>query len=222
MDVQLLISTMTTVRALPSKLVGCKLTFLSPPPSDSDELIAGLLSNPECIQHLRAMSKADSSGWTSEDAAKRREFLTTEQHILKGWFCNVYTGDTNVFVGISGLRDLDWNNRSGEMGIIISPEHWGKGYSGEIHYVTLGYGFEVLKLERIIFVTASSNTPMISFCRNTLQAVHEGTGRNRFARSWTDPSQGYDDTEHFSILSAEWPDMKKRLETKFGLSATPV
>lgn len=202
---------------LPLVVSGKRLCCTSPPSAEHDLKIAELLSNEQAMLHLRAMSKQDVGGWKVEDAAKRREFTTSEQLNKKGWFCNMTLKDSNEFIGIVGLRDIDWYNRSGEMGIIIHPEYWGKGYSGEAHYLIFTHAFEVLKLERIIFVTASSNTGMIAFCSMVLGAYHEGTGRNRFARSWTDPSQGYDNTEHYSVLSEEWHALKAKLETKYDL-----
>lgn len=206
-----------TSKDLPRELSGKKLTVRCPPPEKFDEPIAQLLSDDQAMKYLQAMSKKDVGGWTLEDAKNRR--LTHEGMFERkqGWFATLELNETGEFVGIAGLRDIDWFNRAGEMGIIISPEHWSKGYSGEAHYIIFKHAFEVLGLERIFFVTSSANTAMISFCRNVLKACHEGTSRNRFARSWTDSSAGYENTETFSVLSGEWPEVKARLEQKYDV-----
>ena len=206
-----------SAKELPTELIGKNLIVRCPPPERFDEPIAKLLSDPQAMKYLEAMSKKDVGGWTLEDAKNRRISHRGLFEKKLGWFCTLELKEGGDFVGIAGLRDIDWYNRAGEMGIILSPEYWGKGYSGEAHYIIFKQAFEELALERIIFVTASSNTAMISFCRNVLQACHEGTGRNRFARSWTDPSAGYENTEHFSVLSGEWPALKIRLEEKYNL-----
>ncbi len=210
---------MTSIRSFPSLLNGKSLAYSSPPSPDFDADIANLLSDSKNMEHLTAMSKSESGGWSIADAIQRRENQILMQNEGKGWFCTMAIQGTNEFVGICGLRDIDWYNRAAEMGIIIRHEHWGKGFGGEAHYVIFSHAFEVLQLERVILVTASANAPMVSFCKNVLNACHEGTGRHRFARSWTDPSKGYDDTEQFSLLRDEWPAVKARLAAKFHLDA---
>ena len=206
-----------TSHSIPVMLKVKRLVIKSPPSFEFDSDIAGLLNDSKNMQFLTAMSKKNKGGWTVADAAQRRESQAIMQNEGKGWFCTISIQDSNEFVGICGLRDIDWCNRSAEMGVIIDHKHWGKNFSSEAHYIILSHAFEVLQLERIIWVTASSNKAMISFCENSLNAFHEGTGRHRFARSWTDPSQGYDDTEQFSLLAGEWPCAKARLEEKFHL-----
>lgn len=208
---------MSASHTLPSLLHGKQLDFISPPSEQFDADIVRLFSDEKAMEFLPAMSKKDIGGWTLADAAQRREGQAKSHAACGAWSCVMVRRDTGAFVGICGLRDIDWYNRAGELGIILHESQWGRGFGGEAHYEVLRQAFEALRLERVFLVTASNNLPMVSFCRNVLQACHEGTSRRRFARSYTDAAAGYDDTDTFSVLAHEWPALKARLEQKFNL-----
>ena len=57
--------------------------------------------------------------------------------------------DTNSFVGASGLVHYD-NTQEIEVGYRVLKEHWSKGYATEASLGLLKYGFETLKLNRIV------------------------------------------------------------------------
>ena len=51
-------------------------------------------------------------------------------------------------IGVIGLK-LDRENERGEIGYWIGKPYWRRGYGSEAAKVVVGYGFEVLKLNRI-------------------------------------------------------------------------
>jgi ribosomal-protein-alanine N-acetyltransferase len=52
-------------------------------------------------------------------------------------------------IGCVGLRDIDREHRQAELGFWIGREYWGQGYAREAAKAVIGYGFEVLDLNRI-------------------------------------------------------------------------
>lgn len=211
---------------IPCLLTTSRLKISSPPKVGDDEHIAALLSNEGCMLYLTAMSKRDVGGWSLNDAKRRREYQAVEQMNERGWFCCISEQLTTNFVGICGLRTIDWSNRSAEMGIILHPDSWGKKYSIEAHLAILGTAFMSLKLHRICFVTSERNHPMISFCRNVLGANHDGTMKDAFALSYDDPAEGYENALMFSLLSTQWSQTEENLRNKLaggdGLRSIPT
>ena len=197
-------------RNLPRELVGVKISLVFPN-TESDQHIVQLFNDPLAMEHLVALRKSDQGGWTLDQVTARREFQIQEQSQLRGWFFIILEKSSGMFAGICGFRSIDWSNRSAEMGIILSPSFWGKGFSSEAHYLILSYAFEILHLHRIFFVTASSNLGMCRFCETVLSCTKDGSLRDFMARSWTDPSKGYDSCELYSILSLEWTASKSNL-----------
>lgn len=52
-------------------------------------------------------------------------------------------------IGTVTLTAWDRTNRHAEVGFMLSPSHWGKGYAGEAVRAVLGFGFERMNLHRI-------------------------------------------------------------------------
>lgn len=212
---------------LPSRLTGTLATMSFPPPAAADKDIAGLLSDAVAMKHLTAMANLRGGGWSEGDAAERRVRQTTE--FLAGNSLNgaIYLppsgaagtegveGETPVFAGIGGFRSIDWWNRSAEMGVILTPTCWRQGISAEVHLLCFTVAFEELCLNRIEFKTASSNTPMRQFLTQVLGANHDGTLRDAFpVYKTTDIFKLYENAELYSVLACEWPNLKKRLQSK--------
>jgi RimJ/RimL family protein N-acetyltransferase len=51
--------------------------------------------------------------------------------------------------GLAGLTDLDARHASAELGFLLDPGCWGKGYATEAADLVVWYGFKDLKLNRI-------------------------------------------------------------------------
>jgi ribosomal-protein-alanine N-acetyltransferase len=61
----------------------------------------------------------------------------------------VRLADSGRLIGCVGLRDIDRDHRQAELGFWIGREYWGQGYAREAAKAVIGYGFEVLDLNRI-------------------------------------------------------------------------
>jgi diamine N-acetyltransferase len=58
--------------------------------------------------------------------------------------------DAWVLIGNCALLDIDWRNRSAELGILIGEkEYWGQGYGTETLRLLVKHAFETLNLHRV-------------------------------------------------------------------------
>jgi RimJ/RimL family protein N-acetyltransferase len=201
----------------PFTITSENLILQTPPPIESDIHIKNLLSDNVTMNYLAAMTKKDQGGWSMENVIERREYQEKQYQQGLSSSCSIYDKNNN-FIGICGLRSIDKFNRSGEFGIILDKKFWGKGFSSEAHLLSLTHSFEILGLNRVTFITSSSNEPMIKFFKNVLSSTHEATLRDMLALSYTDETKGYENCELFSILSSEWPTIKNNLENKLNIS----
>ena len=51
--------------------------------------------------------------------------------------------------GVVGFDDRSVNNASAELGFLLDPRWWGKGYATEAADLAVWFGFKYLKLDRI-------------------------------------------------------------------------
>ena len=52
-------------------------------------------------------------------------------------------------IGTCGFTSIDTEHKKGEIGYVINPDFWGRGYATEAASEMLRFGFEVLELNRI-------------------------------------------------------------------------
>lgn len=69
----------------------------------------------------------------------------------------VYKKDNKV-IGNLGFNNISKNSKEGEIGICINPVYWGQNLSTELTIEILRYGFNDLKLNKIIAITFEDNT----------------------------------------------------------------
>ena len=68
--------------------------------------------------------------------------------------------ETGNFIGFAGLKFLPEMNEV-DIGYRFMQEHWGKGYATESGKASLAFGFEELKLNRIIGIAMPENTASV-------------------------------------------------------------
>ncbi len=76
-----------------------------------------------------------------------------------GW-CAVCLKETNLPIGFGGLAKVNFSKQlynEVEIGWRILPEYWRKGYASEAATKLLEYGFNELKLQKIISFAVSDN-----------------------------------------------------------------
>lgn len=116
--------------------------------------------------------------------------------------------ETERIVGSTRFMEITPAHRALEIGWTwLSPDVWRTRINTECKYLLLSYGFETLQAIRIQLKTDSRNLRSQQAIER-LGAVREGVLRHH--RLLPD---GYRrDTVYFSILEAEWPAIKARLE----------
>jgi RimJ/RimL family protein N-acetyltransferase len=70
----------------------------------------------------------------------------------------IYERMTMRLIGFVDLRDINYRQRTAELGIMIGEQDcWGKGYGTETLYLVLDYAFSVLGLHNIMLSMAGYN-----------------------------------------------------------------
>lgn len=108
-----------------------------------------------------------------------------------------------TLIGNCGFHDVNWQERSAEIGIMIGMKReWNKGYGTEAMRLMLKHGFETLNLHRIFLHVYEDNARAI---RTYAKAGFTEEGRLRQARY----AQGrYSDVLVMGILRPEWDAMQ--------------
>ena len=92
-----------------------------------------------------------------------------------------------------------------------TPAAWGKHYNLEAKLLMLTYGFETLHLQRVALKTRTSNI-------HSRRAIEQlGAAQEGILRKDRIGHDGHTrDTVLYSILDAEWPDLKLRLQQRLA------
>ncbi len=101
-------------------------------------------SDPRTVEYL-LWSVHDSISYT-------RSYLSyIEGQYKQGRFYDwaVILKDENKMIGTGGYTAVDEKNAVGQIGYVLNPSYWNRGYGTEIAKELLSFGFNVLKLNRI-------------------------------------------------------------------------
>ncbi len=125
---------------------------------DDVDLLYKLNSNEEVMRYFPSVQ-------TKEQCA---EFIIRMQkQFKKNKFCYFAVDllGTEEFIGFVGISEQTYEidfNPSVDIGWRLLPEFWGKGYATEGAKACLQYGFETIKLDKIISVAPTINIPSIT------------------------------------------------------------
>lgn len=90
----------------------------------------------------------DTSFKNIEDAEKRiRNYDQYKKYKMGRW--TVLTKEANEYLGWCGLKYLE-DTKETDIGFRFHKKHWGRGYATESAIACLHYGFENLRLKKII------------------------------------------------------------------------
>lgn len=121
----------------------------------------------------------------------------------------ILEGATGRVVGSSSYLDIDVANERIEIGWTwLSRSVWRSAVNSEAKLLLLGHAFEDLGYERVALKTHHLNERSQAAIAR-LGAVREGTLRHHMRHrdgSWRD-------SVYYSILSAEWPEVRDRLRS---------
>lgn len=119
-------------------------------PNDLDELYR-IYSDSEVMKYL------------SEGVRNRAETAADLFGIIADWqkhgfgLWAVVNKQNNQLIGDGGLRFLG-KTPEVEVGYVLAKAYWGKGLATEVAAASLKYGFEVLKLDKIVAVADAENS----------------------------------------------------------------
>jgi len=152
-------------------------------------------SDPEVRAGLAAylgMSQAREERWF-EQALQRPQ---DEQPLA----IDVRTGrDQWEHVGSCGLHQIDWRNRSSELGIVIGEKrYWNQGLGTEVIRLLLAHAFETLNMWRV-YLRVFEDNPRAQRVYEKAGFVLEGRLRQAEFRRGS-----YRDVRLYSLLREEW------------------
>ena len=111
-----------------------------------------MVSDPEVMKYL---------GVVAGTTLSREETRITLEKMLEFWAVHgvgrwaIVNKEDGKFIGICGFRLFE---TTPELFYMFSKESWGKGLATEAARASLRYGFEELRVDRIIAVTRHANT----------------------------------------------------------------
>lgn len=163
--------------------------------ADSDEVFAWL-------PYPRPGDLGAAQAWIA-DALADRDALRRLPFAVLG-------REGDIVIGSTSYWDFDAANAHVEIGSTwLRSTSWRSGANAETKLLLMRHAFEGLDLERVSFRTDIRNERSQRAIER-LGAVREGVHRHEMRRrdgSWRD-------SVHYSILSSEWPEAKKRLLTR--------
>jgi ribosomal-protein-alanine N-acetyltransferase len=100
--------------------------------------------------------------YLNEGVRNREETAADLFQIIADWEKNAFglwavvNKENNQVIGDGGLRFLG-KIPEVEVGYVLAKAYWGKGLASEVAATSLKYGFEVLRLEKIVAVANTEN-----------------------------------------------------------------
>ncbi len=170
--------------------IGAKI-YLRPLERADAPRIVPWINDPE-VTHTLAMYRPMNLQNEEEFIAK----VTNSEHDLV--LC-IMVNETDAFIGLTGLHEIDFKNRHANFGISIGEKAaWGNGYGTEATRLMVRYAFETLNLNRVRLLVYENN-PRARRAYEKVGFKQEGILRQeRFhdGRYW--------DTVTMAILRDEW------------------
>ncbi|TEB28668.1 acyl-CoA N-acyltransferase [Coprinellus micaceus] len=131
----------------------------SPTPSDAENLFARA-KDPKCNTYVPFLQ---SDACTLESTHRSIARWRTNSYI-SSLVVVIVNKATNAVIGDTGFQGIDFEKKTGELGIMIDsdPAIRGNGYAIEILDILFSYGFheKYLGLEKVVFFTSGDNVPM--------------------------------------------------------------
>jgi len=86
--------------------------------------------------------------------------------------------ETGKMIGTCGFAKLDYDNNSAEIGYVINPAFWHKGYASEAVKKVIDFGFHTLNLHRIearYIVGNEFSRKVMEKCGMTYEGIHRSS-----------------------------------------------
>ncbi|MGH7910398.1 MAG: GNAT family N-acetyltransferase [Candidatus Dormibacteraceae bacterium] len=178
--------------------------------------------------YLRAMEPGDGDAMAEADAMESDTFmyrgrrpsspLESEEWIKKAYrerppkevpLAVCLRADERL-IGVVGVDDLDWTNRTGETFSFLAVEHRGRGLGTEAKHLLLRYAFDRLGLHVLQSMVDAPNT------RSAAALVKQGYRRAGIQR-WADvKDRRYVDMLRFDLTREDWLAAHQRWQPASG------
>ncbi|WP_049969957.1 GNAT family N-acetyltransferase [Haladaptatus cibarius] len=135
-------------------------------------------------------SRADGNG---------AEFVIRLQQGEEGAFEN--EDDDSEIVGLTGIN-MDWERRTGTLGLWIRKPFWGRGYSGERAAALLELAFETLDLELVAVEYLDGNEKSERAIRKYIDA--HGGQYDGILRNWHPDGDEVRDSHRYTVTREQW------------------
>jgi len=126
--------------------------LLRPFAPDDVETVVAIIADERTRRFLFAGTSADEKAFIASQIA---------MHQAHGiGFIPVVLKETGALIGYCGLRHIPHKlsfTPAVDIGWVLSPDHWGKGYATEAAAAWLRHGFETLRFDEIVAYTATGN-----------------------------------------------------------------
>lgn len=193
-----------------------KLVTLKPINEKCDAAVQRMLSDVVTMRYLRFMTH-EPSGWTIDEVVQRRKVFLALLLENKSQLFDIYSNDTNAFVGQTAIKNADWEHRCASCGLIIHHTFWRRGYATEARKLCMEYAFEKLKLHRLLFETLARNLAIQKFY------AKYGFSFEAIRRECYQVQGTYVDGADYIVLFQDWPEIKKRMDAHIsGQSNEPI
>jgi ribosomal-protein-serine acetyltransferase len=174
-------------------------------PTDADELFRLTDNNRAYLRTWLPWLDSTTSVVNTQDFIRS----TLQQFADNRGFVAAICYDKSI-VGVIGYNQIDWQNRIGYIGYWLAQDYQGKGLMTTSCKALVGYGFEVLDLNRLVIACASENERSRAIPER-LGFTHESTTRDA---EWL-----YDRFVDHEIYAQFHPQLPRR---RIGMSQSPI
>lgn len=148
--------------------------------------------------------------WGPNSIEETKKFISdvlgdTQKTPKSRYILAIILKEQDELIGAVEISIKSLTNKSGEIGYIVNPDHWGKGIATEAAAIMIEFGFRELALHRIYATCAPGNEGSQKVLEK-LGMSFEGRMRETLLLQ-----DGWRDSNLFSILAREWPDKKGAL-----------
>lgn len=107
--------------------------------------------------------------------------------------------DAEDGASLAGIADVhcEWDRRTGHPGVVLSREHWGRGYAGECFRALCALAFDRLDLAVVALSHRVGNERSRRAIEKTVERF-DGT-RDGLLRNWTPTDDGVADERRYTI-----------------------
>ncbi len=144
--------------------------------------------------------------YEKKDALRFIEQSSNDYASGRGFHFAARLNDGNTLVGVCGIRVIDYEDRSCEIGYWLGRRYWGSGYGKEEVKLLLALAFKELKMHRVTAVTFAFNSRSI----HLLEAI--GFKKEGMKRQSVLHKSGFEDEVLYGILESEYKIGKTKVE----------